>query len=108
VRVVPPPDHLDGDLRGVAQGPEHNAVAPVLGRGALGGVLGQSLQPADWLAIAAVVTANAVALGAGGKARSPAGPGCRVSAVAGDGAAVSAAQVARRSGSDEFRAAPSS
>jgi inner membrane transporter RhtA len=36
-------------------------------------VLGQSLQPADWLAIAAIVTANAVALGAGGNALSPAG-----------------------------------
>jgi inner membrane transporter RhtA len=38
-------------------------------------VLGQSLQPADWLAIAAIVAANTVALGAGGKARSPADTG---------------------------------
>jgi inner membrane transporter RhtA len=30
-------------------------------------VLGQSLQPADWLAIAAIVAANAVALGTGGR-----------------------------------------
>jgi len=67
-------------------------------------VLGQSLQPADWLAIAAIVTANAVALGPGGKARGPAAPGRRVSAVAGDRAAVTAG--GRRS--DEFRAAPSS
>jgi inner membrane transporter RhtA len=57
-------------------------------------VLGQSPQPADWLAIAAIVTANAVALSPGRKARSPAGPGRRVCAVPGDGAAVSAAQVA--------------
>jgi inner membrane transporter RhtA len=32
-------------------------------------VLGQSLQPADWLAIAAIVAANAVALGVRGEAR---------------------------------------
>jgi inner membrane transporter RhtA len=31
-------------------------------------VLGQSLEPADWLAIVAIVAANAVALGVGGKA----------------------------------------
>ena len=32
-------------------------------------VLGQSLQPADWLAIAAIVTANALTLGTGGGVR---------------------------------------
>src|ERR1700722_17589868 len=32
-------------------------------------VLGQSLQPADWLAIAAVVTANAVSVSSGGRAQ---------------------------------------
>jgi inner membrane transporter RhtA len=37
-------------------------------------VLGQALQPADWLAIAAIVTANAVAVSTGGQAhRVPAG-----------------------------------
>ena len=33
--------------------------------------LGQSLEPADWLAIAAIVTANAVSVGTGGQARGP-------------------------------------
>src|SRR5690349_5360789 len=37
MRVVAPPDHPYRDLRGVLQGPEDNAVAPVLGRGAFGG-----------------------------------------------------------------------
>ena len=32
-------------------------------------VLGQALQPADWLAIGAIVTANAVAVSTGGQAR---------------------------------------
>jgi inner membrane transporter RhtA len=32
-------------------------------------VLGQSLQPADWLAIAAVVAANAVSVSAGERPR---------------------------------------
>jgi hypothetical protein len=36
VRVVPPPDHLDGDRRGVPQQPEDDALTPVLGGGALG------------------------------------------------------------------------
>jgi hypothetical protein len=36
VRVIPPPDHLDGDWRGVSQRPEDDAIAPVLGRGAFG------------------------------------------------------------------------
>jgi inner membrane transporter RhtA len=34
-------------------------------------VLGQSLEPADWLAIAAIVTANAVSVSTGGQARGP-------------------------------------
>jgi inner membrane transporter RhtA len=34
-------------------------------------VLGQSLEPADWLAIAAIVTANAVGVSTGGQARGP-------------------------------------
>jgi inner membrane transporter RhtA len=34
-------------------------------------VLGQALQPADWLAIAAIVTANAVSVSTGGRARGP-------------------------------------
>ena len=34
MRIVPPPDHLHGDWRGVSQLPEDDAVAPVLGRGA--------------------------------------------------------------------------
>lgn len=36
MRVVAPPDHLDGDRRGVSQPPEDDTVAPVLGRGSLG------------------------------------------------------------------------
>jgi hypothetical protein len=43
MRVVAPPDHLV--------------------------VLGQSLGPTDWLAIAAIVTANAVSVSAGGRSR---------------------------------------
>ncbi len=40
-------------------------------------VLGQSLELTDWLAVAAIVTANAVSVSTGGQARSP-GPGpCR-------------------------------
>jgi hypothetical protein len=35
--IVVPPDHLHSDRRGVPQRPEDDAVAPVLGRGALGG-----------------------------------------------------------------------
>src|SRR5215469_18525380 len=35
--VVPPPDHLHGDRRGVPQRPEDDAVAPVLRSRALGG-----------------------------------------------------------------------
>jgi len=35
VRVVPPPDHVDGDRRRVPQRPEDDAIAPVLGRGSL-------------------------------------------------------------------------
>ena len=38
-------------------------------------VLGQSLGLADWLAIAAIVTANAVSVSAGGLATVPAAPG---------------------------------
>ena len=34
-------------------------------------VLGQALQPTDWLAIAAIVTANAVCLTSGGRPRAP-------------------------------------
>ncbi len=34
-------------------------------------VLGQSLEPADWLAIAAIVTANAVSVSTGGQPRGP-------------------------------------
>ena len=74
-----PPDHLHGDRRGVAQRPEDHAVAPVPARffgvfmsinpvfAALTGlvVLGQSLAAADWIAIAAIVTANAVSVSAG-------------------------------------------
>jgi MFS family permease len=37
MRVVPPPDHVDGDRRSVPHRPEDDAVAPVLGGGALGG-----------------------------------------------------------------------
>ena len=37
MRVVPPPDHVDGDRRGVPHRPEDDAVAPVLGGGALRG-----------------------------------------------------------------------
>ena len=66
-----PPDHLHGDRRGVAQRPEDHAfgvfmsVNPVFA--ALTGlvVLGQSLAVADWIAIAAIVTANAVSVSAG-------------------------------------------
>jgi hypothetical protein len=36
MRVVPPPDHLHGDGRGIPQRPEDDAVAPILGSGALG------------------------------------------------------------------------
>jgi hypothetical protein len=35
MRVVPPPDHVDGDRRGVSHRPEDDAFAPVLGRGPL-------------------------------------------------------------------------
>jgi hypothetical protein len=85
VRIVPPPDHLHGDRRGVLQPPEDDTVAPVLRRGAFGGdpdaaagrvnpvfaaltglvVLGQSLAPADWLAVAVIVTVNAVSVSSG-------------------------------------------
>ena len=66
-----PPDHLHGDRRGVAQRPEDHAfgvfmsVNPVFA--ALTGlvVLGQSLAAADWIAIAAIVTANAVSVSTG-------------------------------------------
>jgi len=34
-------------------------------------VLGQSLELADWLSVAAIVTANAVSVSAGGRARGP-------------------------------------
>ena len=34
-------------------------------------VLGQSLEPADWLAIAAMVAANAIGVSTGGRARGP-------------------------------------
>jgi hypothetical protein len=37
MRVVAPPDHPNGDRRGVSQRPEDNAVAPVLGRRAFWG-----------------------------------------------------------------------
>ena len=37
MRVVPPPDHVHRDRRGVPHRPEDDAVAPVLGRGSLGG-----------------------------------------------------------------------
>src|SRR3984957_6375998 len=37
MRVVPPPDHVDGDRRGVPDGPGDAAVAPVLGGGPLRG-----------------------------------------------------------------------
>jgi hypothetical protein len=36
MRVVAPPDHLDGDGRSVSQRPEDDTVAPVLGRGPFG------------------------------------------------------------------------
>src|SRR5262249_58909198 len=35
--VMPPPDHLHGDRRGIPQRPEDDAIAPVLGRRAFGG-----------------------------------------------------------------------
>ncbi|MGD0607543.1 MAG: EamA family transporter [Streptosporangiaceae bacterium] len=38
-------------------------------------VLGQSLEPADWLAVAAIVTANAVSVSTGGPARKGGTPG---------------------------------
>lgn len=95
MRIVPSPDHLHGNGRCVSQRPEDDPVAlrrvqarfygvfmsinPVFA--ALTGlvVLGEALQPTEWLAIAAIVTANAVCLTlAGGHAR-PAGlvPGVR-------------------------------
>jgi inner membrane transporter RhtA len=40
-------------------------------------VLGQSLQPADWLAITAIVTANALALSTGTRAGAASGESCR-------------------------------
>jgi inner membrane transporter RhtA len=84
--VMPPPDHLHGDRRGAPQRPEDDTIAPVLRRqavparffgvfmsvnpvfAALTGVivLSQSLALADWLAIAAIVTANAASVSTGG------------------------------------------
>jgi inner membrane transporter RhtA len=40
-------------------------------------VLGQSLGMADWLSVAAIVTANAVSVADGGRARAPGRRGCR-------------------------------
>jgi inner membrane transporter RhtA len=47
-------------------------------------VLGQSLGLADWLAVAAIVTANAVSVSVGGQARGPSQRLCCTSAVVSD------------------------
>jgi hypothetical protein len=71
MRIVAPPDHLHGDRRGVAQRPEDDAVAPVLGRGAFRGDADAATGRSGRLSGVALMTGSAASARRAGTRRRP-------------------------------------